>query len=188
MAWALGTRWSERDSPKYKIDWPPGVEPAMLSRANWHRGEKFQPEGLPLRLTLMTSHSELPDFSFMWSCARCVSEKFRDLVESREPGVHQFFSLPVVGTNGTPTSKTYFILNTCHRVEMTTAEVFVSAVGMNAKLDVFRRSEVAGMHIWLSRVPSAINDSIFVSDDLKGALTQAKFAGLEFSSYRIVDD
>lgn len=61
---------------------------------------------------LRTSHKALPDI-FQLAGDICISERIKDIIESAEPQIHQFFELSLLQRDDVPFEGRYFLLNIC---------------------------------------------------------------------------
>jgi hypothetical protein len=128
-------------------------------------GFRVRPDTLPSQITLRTKADPIPDVLAHF----VVSQRFRDLVEQFEPGVHQFVPVDVYAPDGREPVATYywFIVgqrldsvdrqHTTYMWEEGTRNIWVDSI-MNtntweftkisgAKL-VFSNKQVSGHHIW----------------------------------------
>lgn len=139
-------------------------------------GSLFDLADLPVRARQNTRHKFVPDFrqtGDIWF----VSERFRDLVEELEPGLHGFHPLPHVRKDGTPVEGRYFIFDDREPVDAIVEEaspgvnweplmvhegVFLSMT--NPGQITFRRSLVGHRHVWRGR--TYLKSLYFFSDPL----------------------
>lgn len=84
---------------------------------NWLTGRRLDETHMPRNIQLGFGKREKvePDY-IQVHLVRMVSDLFRDLIESVEPGVHQFVSVNAVSRAKKPYEKRYFWFNCCQRV------------------------------------------------------------------------
>ena len=98
---------------------------------------------------------------FIVNLACGISERLRDIIESVEPGVHQYLPLLMLQRNGKPFDEKYFILNICQSFE---ADIFpdpslrvfskVSSPFERPKVEYYdgerllSAPQIAGRHLW----------------------------------------
>ena len=129
---------------------------------------------------------KLEEYSVAFSLL-LVGERFREIIERFEPGVHQFFPIDVVWKDGSPAGRHYFF-NIVHTLDALDPELTtldrdpVASNFFQLKLDdpahkaVYSTQRMGGHHIWVERhLPS-----ISISAELGAALKQAKLKGLDF--------
>jgi hypothetical protein len=103
-----------------------------------------------------------------------VSQKYKDLVEKFEPGVHQFSPVEVYWDKDKPSVGTYYFFNICNRLdttdkELTTCEWVQGKIagfwtyGRPGEKWVFRKSSIGNAVIWadkhLSAAPALCTDA-----------------------------
>lgn len=112
-----------------------------------------------------------------------VNQRFRDIVEGFEPGVHQFFPLEILWKDWT-FAQDMFFFNVCNRLdsldhELSTAEI--SKAGFlrpETGTWVFNKNQIGNHHIWWDKY---IYKGLYVSDELRNALVEAGVTGLLFT-------
>ncbi|SLN71555.1 hypothetical protein ROA7450_03932 [Roseovarius albus] len=80
--------------------------------ANLHGGPALEDLSLLPKKARRTDKLKLKDFTSIDGKA-CVSQKFKDAVESLEPGAHQFSSIELQEKDGTPIPEQYYLFNNC---------------------------------------------------------------------------
>ncbi len=182
LAWSVHKYWREREDPRYKVEWG---NVSVWDRPNialWTQGQRVSGEDVPARLRVTSSHVQLPElFLFPSGNVWVVSERFRELVEAREPGLHQFFPLEVTMKNGAAAERVYFLFNICQSLPLIEAEVFVEELGLKARLAVFDRRKAEGKHAW------RWSQKVYFSDQLKVDVERLYVAGMEFEPVRLVE-
>ena len=147
-----------------------------------HERTPIKRELMPFRAEQISKHKRINDF-FTTTLTWCVCEEFKNIVESLEPGIHQFFPIEVVRRSGEPTEKTYYQLVIGQRLEALDVErsnvkwiADERGGGFHAKGPgearwVLRRDIVAGKHLW--RPLKHFTYLRFCSDELMAAVEKA---------------
>lgn len=130
----------------------------------------------------------------------CVGERFRAIVESFEPGVHEFYPIELKSRKGVRYEEPYFLINVCQRFDSILVKgidlewgrrvagglegipYLSRMVGTKPPLPV-SRSTIAGRHLWLNYWIWE-GGGIMVSDQLRAALMDAKVRRLKFKEPR----
>jgi hypothetical protein len=164
-------------------------------------GRHIRTEGLPKQMKwLGRGRHAVPDFDPQ----RClnVSVRARDLIETFEPGVHQF--IPVEYLNGKGEHREHrFFLIVGNRIDSldrarTTMVLWKGAIWLPATslvrdgeplppgvdpetppVMVFNRSQIGGRHLWCDK--HLMNVGVFISDEIARAFEDAGFTGLKLS-------
>jgi len=119
MAWLMQTKVLARYVPKVETI-PSGIDltkrrnvygrehPELFPRrSEWTCQGVFLPDDLfPVRACIKSRHKSLPDAINLAGFG--FSERLKDIVESVEPGVHQFHEVPVFMPSGEPAPMRYF--------------------------------------------------------------------------------
>lgn len=130
----------------------------------------------------------VPDFAPAAAySASLVSDRFLHLVESLEPGVHQFFEIPVVvDTAGRRVAKRFYLMNVLTRLdaviedqsdvhwipvsEKSDQRVLTIKMGLGRKPRlVLRKSAIEGHHVWLG-IEGKLSVDRFFSNELRGEI------------------
>ena len=130
---------------------------------------------------------KLEEYMMMFSLL-LVGERFREIIERFEPGVHQFFPIDVVWKDGSLAGRHYFF-NIVHTLDALdpdhttlirypdTPNFFKLKLGDPEHKAVYSVQRMLGHHIWVERrLPNVISTSA----ELGAALKQAKLKGLDF--------
>jgi len=155
----------------------------------WGTGQSLFGRPAPTSAT-QTDNNKLVDV-FPLPGFACVSERFKNVVASLEPGVHGFHPIQLRSKKGIPHDAPYFLLDVKQRfdsilVKDNNAEWSTmlggDLVGMPfvTKPDAARfvsRPAIAGRHLWLNHW--IYSGGIMVSDRLHRALTDAKIRRLQ---------
>ncbi len=118
-----------------------------------------------------------------------ISERFKDLIEKFEPGVHQFFPVEMYRNKKEPPVATYYWINVCNRVfgvnrEKTTYErhgdpnghgMWLPTDDPDSKL-VFNSDIVRPFTLWIE--PEVGNPSFYCSEAFGLAAMEGGFKGL----------
>lgn len=172
-------------------------------------GRPVDPTFLPSRLVITYDHAPYPadgdvvlsDYlPFAWT--QLVSSRLRDVIEQMEPGVHQFEPVTLEWVSGTKIDAEYYYLVPGSRLfpldfEQTKPEMRLypegpdwinphkdrpaahfSATGPYSSWDPAFRSEIVSGHDLFCT--GDFPGEIFVSDQLKTAIEEARFTGLRF--------
>jgi hypothetical protein len=91
-----------------------GINPPDWSIA-MRFGRRVKTEFLPKRIRPTTNQSRMPDFAIA-KLAQICSAKFRHVVETLEPGVHQFVPVQVVRKNGDHIADMFWFVP-CNRLD-----------------------------------------------------------------------
>jgi hypothetical protein len=173
-------------------------------------GRRVKSTNLPKRVRIVDGSGkaiarkniDLPDLMRM-HMAYVVSDRFRSIVESLEPGLHQFEPVSVIYPGGESESRPFFILAVGQRVvtvldpERTrppmrqfpevphlvrpdpSRPAFLFDSGSTDPWSpVFLQAAVAGRHLFCA---GDFNGQIFVSEPLHQALTEGGLRGLQFT-------
>ncbi|MEO3474324.1 DUF1629 domain-containing protein [Roseomonas sp. CAU 1739] len=206
---------------KFSIDgrWAPNVEgsrakgepgrnhvlhndPEMLGFLDFgFKGIPFDAAAVKTEFWLKTNHRTLGDVLPVlgkWGC----SAEFKDLVETLEPDVHQFFPITIRRPNGKPILRLdgrevgpghYFIMNPLQQVEALLPDHCVAPWGEQRRTirDVMpdvddlcvSRTAIEGRHLWLNK-PFIGSGLIFMSDALSAAVQAKKLRGFRLRQVR----
>ncbi|WP_068319009.1 imm11 family protein [Polycladidibacter hongkongensis] len=108
MAWYLHQVLQAWSTPDFTFD----NKPASFIKAVvpvYGFGFWWDPENVP-RTARRTKKKRIPDV--FQTAGRCVaSQRFKDLLEEFEPGVHQFFPLTLIDHDGSKVQPDYYIFN-----------------------------------------------------------------------------
>ena len=152
----------------------------------YSQGRALEPEHMPTRIRIGGPKRKLGDVvrgfgSFL------VPDRFRDILEELEPGVHQFFPIALEWKDGTSAGERYWF-NPCHRLDSVDREATEVAFDgiwefrpyKNERF-CFSKKKLGNRHVWIDKfVP---NDLIFVSDLFKNRLVEAGITGIDFDKH-----
>ena len=152
------------------------------------------PANVPTRVEERSKFKTFPDFLHVtnnW----IVSEAFKDMVESLEPGVHQFFPVEVIRKSGEPVEKTYFFFNILRMldpiiversdVQWQTLTSGLKVLLPTGKKRVLRRSVIAGCHVWRD---AHMREHVYLSDELVELMQKAKLKKLDLYPVEVAED
>lgn len=127
--------------------------------------------------------------------AGIVSERLKGIVESLEPDVHEFYSIPnVVDQHGTPVSENYYFINVLTKLNCVDVEHSDVEYGHTDFMHVpvlkysrfympkiaMKKSVIAGHSIWTGDFNCRLG-KVYCSDQLKAAIDEAGLHGFDFS-------
>ncbi len=172
--------------PSYKLVKEPGT--ADKSGLEPPYGS-LQPHELPRSLDIAGSARNLGSLIKLPGKILAVDEQLKTIIEHFEPAVHEFFALPVRYRRGDLYPRQFFILRICQyrsafslpdtkssSVEVLPANderpelIFVNRSKAAVNGLAFRRSDIAGAHLWRDRTFG--EDMLFFSDELMDAIEQ----------------
>ena len=144
-------------------------------------GRAIKSDHLPTRIKREAKKFGIPDV--VWALGMYfVNDKFKDVVERLELGVHQYFPMEMLWKDGTPAQEMY-LFNICNRLdtvdrEATTAELADGRMWLpeTGKI-VFSERRIDNHHIWIDK---HIYAGTYMSDALHDALMEGSVTGLEF--------
>ena len=149
MAYSIDISLEEDPSPyplcELQYQPAPGRE-----HVSWHNytlpGERVRPEWQPQSvLRAVCTPEDLcseysPDLSFVVGGVPCLSTHARDLIESLEPQVHQFFPVDMFDLNGAICEPRRYILNVCQLVDAIIDGFLPSSRRRSPKAERIRRT------------------------------------------------
>ena len=120
-----------------------------------------------------------------------VSPRFRDLVESLEPGVHQFFPVAIYREVGGPVVSNHYWINICNRIdsvnrESTNLKWKIDYTGKTGFWDdfavpdprlVFSKDKVLGLHLWVDPF-LLVRNSFYCSNEFANIVLERGFTGI----------
>ena len=162
-------------------DWPGvggGFEPGDLEL-----GRAIKPDHLPTRVQWDgPKRSGVPE-TLRGRQMMLVNDRFKDVIERFEPGIHQFFPLDLVWKDKTLAQKMH-MFNICSRLSTTDRSLSTAEMSRGGMLEpssgsiIFNLTQIGSHHIWIDKHMYA---GVYVSDALHDALIEAKITGLAFS-------
>jgi uncharacterized protein DUF1629 len=133
---------------------------AQISNVELNSGRPVKPDHMPTRLKRKKAFDQpLADYMPAPKGAAFVSQRFKDLVEEFEPGVHQFFEMSVKSGKEDLGVMHYFIV--CNRIDGLDHAACVPPIrpqdhvyrGTFAASDrqVFSAKKIGGKHLWVEK-------------------------------------
>ncbi|MCY1707284.1 imm11 family protein [Pannonibacter sp. SL95] len=205
MVYSVKLMFSDYSVPGFKFDMTREERqanadkyPAVGSSGfGWSGGIWKDPEFMP-KSGYQASRGRVPDV-FPMPASNAVHQRFKDLVEEFEPGVHQFFPLALRDKNGVPLPDPYYIFNCLVRLDaVLVAESGLSwgsekipegrpesSISFDSQL-VFSRPAIAGHHLWVGDYLWQ-HGKIYVSDAFYAELRARKIRFFRFAQYPELD-
>jgi hypothetical protein len=177
---AYGYSFSDWDMSKIEAVDPNPDGGTSFTPYELHRGYAIRGDHLLTRVQKNGPKREVPDVEYIRLLF--VSDKFKDIVESFEPGIHQFFPVDVYWEDGEFASKKYFF-NVCTRIdsldrERTTMQfigyMWKSVEGGDNQL-VFNTEAIGNARIWCDKYFHA---SLMIADQVAVAVKSAGLTGV----------
>lgn len=153
-------------------------------------GRRVKCDGLPTRVR-WSDHRPVPDFQISDAPTMFVSERFRDVVEHVEPGVHQFEPVEYVGKGGSHVAN-MFVFVICSRIDSVDRERttmyrfhhFWQAAGpTGGSRLVFNAAQVGDHHLWIDKY---LPDFTLASSHFVDAARDAGLVGVSFREWETV--
>ncbi|MEO1679217.1 MAG: DUF1629 domain-containing protein [Pseudomonadota bacterium] len=156
----------------------------LIKNTTFDYGRPIQTEHVPTTWTRKPSKNPIPDVMSAWKGCLFVSERFKDVVEEFEPGVHQF--LPAaLQTRGKIVAEMYYFV-VCTRLDALDpgacipplepgARMFAGVRAPGDKI-VFDARKVAGHHVFHDRRVTGR----FVSQEFRDAIEAGPFDAVRF--------
>jgi len=160
----------------------------------WGGGRSLIGRPVPKSAT-QTDSNKLADV-FPLPALACVGERFRAIVESFEPGIHEFHPIQLKSRKGVPYGEPYFLINVRQRFDSilvkgnnvdwskrTGGDMDGMPFASRPRAPRFvSRPTIAGRHLWQNFW--VYGGGIMVSEELRAALMQAKIRRLKFAEPR----
>ncbi len=155
-------------------------------------GREIETEYLPTRLRPKKRKGKLPDLA-VHRMGQICSQRFRDVIEALEPGVHQFVPVQIVWKDKSVDERPYYWFVPCTRIWALDPEESNPPLGENGWYlgyammgeprpgpiqPAFRKDRVKNHHLF---VDGGIQGRFYISERLKAALEDAKLVGVGFS-------
>ena len=168
-------------SPDFEGGGNPTFQPGRL-----YAGRPIKPDHVPTRVKRGGKRYGIPDV--VWGIGMFfVNDRFREVVERLEPGVHQYFPVDMLWEDGTLAQKMY-MFNICNRLDtvsrkVSTAEITRGGEGVwkhETGSMVFSTSRAGNHHIWIDK-HVFMPGGFYVSDAMHDALLEAGISGIQSS-------
>ncbi|WP_432283705.1 hypothetical protein SLT36_17615 [Aminobacter sp. BA135] len=119
-----------------------------------------------------------------------VSAKVKDVIESLEPGVHQFFPIEYVWNDGSHAADRFWFvpcnrLDTVDRAKTTFEFRNVWFLDGSKNELVFNRSQIGNHHVWIDKF--IVMPTPAISEALKAALDAAGITGAHYQHFPETD-
>lgn len=191
MAWHIGFDYVSAQ-PDFVID--PLEDGTTPWGFGWSWGTGHSLRYPAPRSATQTDNHKLVDV-FPMPGAACVSDRFRQVVEAFEPGVHEFHPIQLRSRKGVPYEERYFLINVRQRFDCIL--VRGAAVDWREKLAgglegmpylshrsgrpplTASRAAIAGRHLWLNYWLQE-GGGVMISDALRSALMGARIRRMTF--------
>jgi hypothetical protein len=157
-------------------------------RVNWRSGDVISPELVPKDMKMVKGQRPV-DWQSVHG-APLVSQRFRDAVESIDPGRHQFFPVSVEGRNGAPVKGRFYLFNIVGQIDSILAEKsnlkpvgqgFIVRWGYTREVGPWQCAldshVIGGRAFWAEYRYTRCS---FVSDEMARILADQKLVGFEF--------
>lgn len=146
-------------------------------------GRPIQTEHFPTTWKRKPSKNPIPDAMSAWKGNLFVSERFKDLIETLEPDIHQFLPATIMTRGNVVAKMHYFVV--CNRLDALDPTACIPPLEPGArryagvkKPDdklVFDARKVAGHHVFRDKRVFGR----FVSEELRDAIEAARFEAVD---------
>jgi hypothetical protein len=172
------------------------LDPETADPVTRHRGRAIN-SGYPVdpatvpRIIVWKSDTRQVTDLIMAAGAYIVSRRFRDLVESFEPGVHQFLEVDIRRPNGKHISTRYF-MQSCHEIDSVDAKHTTwirrgaaqtgmwDNEGIMERELFFSRKQIGVAHLWRDL---SIAADLFCSNELGDKIINMRLTGAMLDFY-----
>ena len=151
------------------------------------RGQPLDPDTIPTTAYQEKADGEFADFINVQG-AICISEPVRELLESLEPGRHQFIEISMLESDKeTLVDKKYYalriltVLDSIDRQQSNLKIVYYQSkeywnIGFPPRF-CLNADAISDSHIWLDRFDGLLSSLFFVSDQFHEAVLDSKLSG-----------
>ena len=151
-------------------------------------GRPVEATYIPTKIELTGPKRPIPDLYDAFSLS--VSAKVKDVIESFEPDVHQFFPIEIVWEDGGHAADRFWFvpcnrLDTVDRAKTTYEFRNVWFLDGSKKELVFNRSQIGNHHVWIDKF--IVMSTPAVSEELKAALDAAGITGAHYQHFPETD-
>ena len=151
-------------------------------------GRPIEATYLPTKIELSGPKRQIPDLYDAY--ALFISAKVKDVIESFEPDVHQFFPIEIVWEDGGHAADRFWFvpcnrLDTVDRAKTTYEFRNVWFLDGSKKELVFNRSQIGNHHVWIDKF--IVMSTPAVSEELKAALDAAGITGAHYQHFPETD-
>ena len=151
-------------------------------------GRPIEATYLPTKIELSGPKRQIPDLYDAY--ALFISARVKDVIESFEPDVHQFFPIEIVWEDGGHAADRFWFvpcnrLDTVDRAKTTFEFRNLWFLDGSKKELVFNRSQIGNHHVWIDKFIVMPNPAI--SEVLKAALDAAGITGAHYQHFPETD-
>ena len=154
-------------------------------------GRAVKTEHIPTRVVRQDPKKFIPDVD--WGVGMFfVNDKFKDVVERLEPGVHQFVPMEMLWPDGTLAQKMYFF-HVCNRLDTVDRELSTVKLSKTGRVwepkgeMIFNLDQIGDHHIWVDQHTYAPG-GFFISDVMRDALEEAGVTGIRKRHFKDTGD
>ena len=189
MAWLLKLVYQNWSVPYFEFDDEEKYGDPVAKAFGFSRGFWFDPANMPVS-GHQTTTKRVPDVFPMPGC-NAVSQRFKDLVEEFEPGVHQFMPLKLRFENGEPLPQMYYVFNCMVAVDAVLVEPSgllwhtdvasrQPAISIDGYAPIFLSTKITkSIHLWTGLYLDPVGHGVFCSDAFQKQLKKRKIRFLE---------
>lgn len=186
MVWAISLEYQDRSTPHFKLD-PFDDRPSPSRSYGFSKGFWVDPSRQP-KSAQQTTKKLVHDI-FPLPGLNAVRQRFKDLVEEFEPGVHQFFPIVLRDKQGEPIGDNFYIFNCMVSMDAVLAKetglelkyppgappeyYFEAIFGRDEKVFI-SKPQIKGHHLWMGLHIRPHGSWVFVSDEFFAALEKQK--------------
>ncbi|WP_444928417.1 imm11 family protein (plasmid) [Microbulbifer sp. SSSA002] len=193
MAYLIKLDYNSREPQFEFLD-----EPQEMAIFGLSTGVHIDPSRFPTKAKEETKKKVIPDI-FSMPGLNAVSQRFKDLVEEFEPGIHQFLPLDLFKKTGDPIDGNFYTFNCGKRLDAvlnkhSNVEWMASnEVTGEPELDIDVRytnylsaPRIKGHHFWSSDYQRVIG--VYVSEEVFKRLKTEKFKYFKFQHWPELDE
>ncbi|MCV9996819.1 hypothetical protein OE766_00990 [Pararhizobium sp. YC-54] len=147
-------------------------------------GRPLEPTHIPTKIELSGPKRPIRDIYAAYGLI--VSAKFKDVIESFEPNVHQFFPIELVWEDGSHAADRFWFipcnrLDTVDRAKTTFEFRNVWFLDGSKKELVFSRPQLGNHHVWIDKY--IVMPTPAISEALKASLDAAGITGAHYQHF-----
>lgn len=151
-------------------------------------GRPIEATHLPTKIELSGPKRQIPDLYDAY--ALFISAKVKDVIESFEPDVHQFFPIEFVWEDGSHAADRFWFvpcnrLDTVDRAKTTFEFRNLWFLDGSKKELVFNRSQIGSHHVWIDKF--IVMPTPAIGEALKAALDAAGITGAHYQHFPETD-
>jgi len=161
---------------------------AVIREYNTVAGRAIDPSHLPTKVEIKGPKRGITDVYL--AGGTLVDEKFRSIVEALEPGVHQFFAVDLLWSDGSSAGSRYWFF-VCNRLDTVdrekTTKNFRNLWSNRGDGEfIFNRGQIGGHHIWVDKFTTPFM-GILMSNEMHDALVEAGITGIGSNFFEETD-